>query len=292
VSSRLPAGWITVGSRSPFTVCSPNLRCRMALIMSFVDRDGSRHQPGASSPTRFDPSVPESRRGAIPLPARPQGHDSTPLTALESARTFSLAPSPLIQPATRHSWSEAIALLAVAVAGTVALVQLAYHVTTPQSEGNGGIIVRTEVVSLWMHPAHFDLAQHPAQLAACRSLDGYRRYAEQRGLEKAWYVITTKSFQINGHIEVISTITKPYEMIEPYYSEFLGILALAAGHPPQYASIDFMNAKVCVIPNRLLHANARTVLDELRMLEDIPQPQIPTNRVTSRSASRTLGAGP
>jgi len=106
-------------------------------------------------------------------------------------------------------------------------------------------------------------------------------------LEKAWYVITTKSFQINGHIEVISTITKPYEMIEPYYSEFLGILALAAGYPPQYASIDFTNAKVCVIPNRLLHANARTVLDELRMLEDVPQPQIPTKQQSpARGAAR------
>jgi hypothetical protein len=119
------------------------------------------------------------------------------------------------QPRTGRAWLGATGLLAVAAAGAVSLARLAYHVTTPGSEGNGGIIVRSEVVSLWLHPALFDLTQQPADVAACQSLDGFRRYAEQRGLQKAWYAITARSFQINGQIAVHSTIRRPYEMIEP-----------------------------------------------------------------------------
>jgi len=171
---------------------------------------------------------------------------------------------------TRAAWLETTGLLAAATAGTVGLVRLAYHVTTAHSSGNGGVVVYTEVISLWMHPALFELAQHPADIAERQSLDAFRRYAEQRRLEKAWYVITAKSFQTNGNIEVNSTIRRPYEMIEPYYPEFLGILAIAAANPPQNPSIDFTKAKVRVIPKHLLDADPRAVLDELRMLEELP----------------------
>ena len=170
----------------------------------------------------------------------------------------------------RRFWLRKAALLPVAIPGAIGLVRLAYQVTTPQTEGNGGIIVRSEVVSIWMHPAHFELAQHPSEAAACRSPQDYRRYVDERGLEKAWYVITANSFQINGETMVLSTIRWPYDMNEPYFSEFPAILAIAAGKPPTNPFTDFIKAKVRLIPSRLLHADPRAVIDELRMLEHLP----------------------
>ncbi len=141
------------------------------------------------------------------------------------------------------------------MAGAIGLIRLARHVMTAESPSNGGIVVRNEVISLWMHPALFDLAQRPCESAACRSREGFRRYAGARGLEKAWYVITAKGFQINGETMVVSTIRRPYDMSEPFYSEFPGILAIAAGKAPRDPMTDFTKAKVGIIPSRFLDAD-------------------------------------
>jgi hypothetical protein len=146
-------------------------------------------------------------------------------------------------------------------------MRLAYHVTTPQSEGNGGFIVHNELISLWLYPGLLELARRPEDRAACRSPEGFRRYARERGLEKAWYVFTAKSFQVNGGTMVTSTIRRPYDMNEAFYSEFPGVLAIAAGNPPYDPLIDFTKVKIGVIPRRFLDADPRAVLDELRMLE-------------------------
>ena len=180
------------------------------------------------------------------------------------------APRRTVDSPAHRSWPGKALLLAVAIAGAVGLVLLAYHVTTPESEGNGGIIVHSEVISLWMHPALFDLAQRPEDVAACRSLEGFRRYAEERGLQKAWYVLTVKGIQVDGGAAVMSMIRWPYELVEPSYAEFPDMLATAAGKPPRHPMTDFTKVKVRVIPTRFLDADPRAVLYELRMLEHSP----------------------
>jgi hypothetical protein len=157
-------------------------------------------------------------------------------------------------------------LLAIAVAGAVGLVRLASHLTTPGPEPDGAL-VRFEVVSLWIHPALVDLARNPSESAACGSIEGFRRYAEEKGLEKAWYVLTLKGILANGESVVYSTIRRPYELTEAYYAEFPTILALAAGEPRRYPLTDYSTAKVYIIPDRFLEADPRAVLGELRMLE-------------------------
>jgi hypothetical protein len=160
-------------------------------------------------------------------------------------------------------------LLAVAVTGAVGLVHMASHLTTPRPEPDGTIL-RFEAVSLWIHQALVELARSPSESAACGSLEGFRRYAEEKGLQKAWYVVTSKAILASGESEVSSTIRRPYEMIEPYYPEFPAILALAAGKPRRYPLTDYSTAKVYIIPDRFLEADPRQVLDELRRLEHLP----------------------
>jgi hypothetical protein len=202
--------------------------------------------------------------------SRLRRHDPARSPASESRQHQLAAPPPQNPPHTRRSWLERAGLLAFAGAGAVGLVRLADHVTTPQSEGNGGIIVRNELISLWFYPGLLELAQSPEDLAACRTLEGFRRYAEEHGLEKAWYVITSLAYQVNGETVVLTTIRRPYDLTEPFYPEFLGVLAIAAGKPPHNPLTDFSKDKVRVIPRRFLHADPRAVLDELRMLERRP----------------------
>jgi hypothetical protein len=165
-------------------------------------------------------------------------------------------------------------LLAIAVAGAVGLVRLASHLTTPGPEPDGALVRfdegQVEVVSLWIHPALVDLARSPSESAACGSIEGFRRYAEEKGLEKAWYVLTLKGILANGESVVYSTIRRPYEMNEACYAEFPTTMELAAGKPRRYPLTDYSTAKVYIIPDRFLEADPRAVLDELRMLERLP----------------------
>jgi hypothetical protein len=217
-----------------------------------------------------DSKPPDSEAPPILQRARPPRTDSAPSVASESPEQVSPTAPAHDLSRTRRSRPETVVLAAFAIAGAIALVRLAHHVTSPQSEGNGGIIVHTEVISLWMHPAFLDIANRPTDNAACRSLEGYRRYADERGLQKAWYVTTVKATQINGQTMILSTIRRPYEMIEPFYTEFTDTLATAAGTPPRHPMTDFTKLKVRVIPSRFLDADPRAVLDELRMMECRP----------------------
>jgi hypothetical protein len=99
--------------------------------------------------------------------------------------------------------------------------------------------MRNKVISRWILPALYVLAQRPSDSAACRWREGFRRYAVERGLEKAWYVITIEGFQIKSETMVYSMIRRPFDMTEPYYFEFPNILATAAGQPPGDPITDF-----------------------------------------------------
>jgi hypothetical protein len=231
--------------------------------MPFVNAKKGRSMKDSRGP---DAAPPE----ASPL-SRPCRHNLRLPPASESLQHHRPATPPAQNPPpTRRSWSERAGLLLVVVAGAVGLVRLADHVTTPRSEGNGGIIVRNELIRLWFYPGLLELAPCPKDFAACRTLEGYRRYAEERGPEKAWYVITSRGYQVNRETVVLTTIRRPYKLTEPFYPEFLGVLAIAAGKPPHNPLTDFSKVKSGVIPRRSLDADPRAVLDELRMLEDQP----------------------
>jgi hypothetical protein len=173
----------------------------------------------------------------------------------------------------RHSLAGGFMLLAVAIGGAIGLGRLAHHVATPATETNGGILVRSEVVSLWLHPALFDLAERPAEPAR-RSYQAFRRFAEERGIQRAWYVSTVKGFQINGQTILLTTICRPYEMDSSRFLDFSNVLDSVAGNPPGNLSINYATAKIGVIPDYLLAVDPRSALEELNLLEHLPDPEM------------------
>jgi hypothetical protein len=177
------------------------------------------------------------------------------------------------RPRARYAWTGSLGLAVVGFAGSIGLMRLAFHVTAAKPDMNDGIVVRQRVVGIWMHPALSDLAQSPLESAAGWSRDQFRRYAEARGLEKAWYLIVVEGTQKNGERVVIPVIRRPYEMLDPYYVEFPSVLAVAAGKRPSEDFLDFAAAEVGAIPDHLAGADPAAVIDELRMLQRRASPQ-------------------
>jgi hypothetical protein len=175
---------------------------------------------------------------------------------------------PQFRPSPRRcSLSELVLIAAVAAGGACGLVRLAYHVSSARPETNDGLIVRQHARSIWLHPVFLELARRPSELAECQSCEAYRRYADARHLQNAWYLITIKGVQINGEIVRLPFIRKPYEMSEHYFAEFLGVLAVADGKRPAEPFVYQATAKVNVIPPDLLDKEPRAVVDELRRLD-------------------------
>ena len=155
--------------------------------------------------------------------------------------------------------------------GALGLAFFSVHVTTPNPQPNGGIKMPYEVVSLWLHPALYDLANRPSESAAIQSQDAFQEYAERRGIRQAWYIVTLREFQANGKAVVTSSICRPYDMMPAYFFEFADIMAAASGHPPHYPNVDYSTAFVGVIPDRFLRTDPHQTLDELRKLEQQPK---------------------
>jgi hypothetical protein len=174
------------------------------------------------------------------------------------------------RPRARDAWTGSLGLAIVALAGSIGLARLAFHVTAAKRDTNDGVIMRQQVVSIWVHPSLFDLAQRPSDSAASWSRAQFRRYAEARGLERAWYLIVAEGIQTSGERVDIPLIRRPYEMLDPSYSELQSVLAVAAGKRPTDPFHDLAAADIRVIPDRLATADPRAVIDELRMLERLP----------------------
>jgi hypothetical protein len=165
---------------------------------------------------------------------------------------------------------ELVFLAAVAAGGACGLVRLGYHVTSAPQQNNDGLIMQQYARSIWLHPMFLELARRPSELAECQTRESYRRFADSRHLQNAWYLITIKGVQINGETVILPTIRRPYEMSEQYFPEFLGVLALADGKRPAGPFVYLATAKVNVIPPDLLDKEPRNVVDQLRRLDAAP----------------------
>jgi hypothetical protein len=164
-------------------------------------------------------------------------------------------------------------MLVTAILGIIGLWRLGISVTQPQIKPlDSGTIVRSECVSIWLHPALDDLAARLSESRELQSQEAMVRNAERPSLKNAWYIITLRSVQANGKFAVISIIRHPYGDLPQFTSDFPEVLATAAGTPPRTGGVDYSVALVGVIPDRLLSLDPRDALEELRSLERVPGP--------------------
>jgi hypothetical protein len=138
------------------------------------------------------------------------------------------------------------------------LTRFAYHVTrhahglADDDGADAGIVIRTEVLHLWLPQTLLEQAKHrPLQ-----------QFLERQGQDNLWYALTVRGHQHNGGFADITIVRRPCN--DPArLSELLDILATAGGNPPSDPKLDFSHASVHIIAEEMAHREPREVIAEL-----------------------------
>jgi hypothetical protein len=157
----------------------------------------------------------------------------------------------------------------VVSAFVMGLTCLAFHSAEPgrQDEDDnrlsGGIIVRSEVLLVWLPEPLSVLAKDQSLPPALRDHGELQRFLELEHQEDLWYALTIRSHQANGSLAEITFIRRPYTDSQ-FFPELLAVLATVAGNPPHDATVDFSTASVLVMPAGSWKRDPRRVIAELR----------------------------
>ncbi len=130
------------------------------------------------------------------------------------------------------------------VATVIGLTQLDALTPRPSPEPElsdppgSGLIVRSEVIHLWLPETLVYPARHELPALVARTRAGTREALDRRGQENLWYAITVRGHQVNHGTEDISFIRYPYRE-SANLQELMDVLATVAGNPPRHSSADY-----------------------------------------------------
>jgi hypothetical protein len=130
-----------------------------------------------------------------------------------------------------------------------------------------GIVLRTEVSTIWVSQAFLDLAQHEPAPLVFRSHEELETYMQRQELGDEWYALTYRGHQVNGETAKFTQVRRACEW-SGHFEEFRDVASSIAGKPPRDKGLDFSHAAVGVIPERLLKTNPREAVTELMIRPD------------------------
>jgi hypothetical protein len=146
-------------------------------------------------------------------------------------------------------------LIIVVVLVTTAFGLAQFDALAPRPSGalefsdppGSGVIVRSEVIHLWLPEILVDPARHEFSALVARTHQELKKAFERRGRENFWYAITIRGHQANHGAADISFIRYPYREPENL-QELMDVLAAVAGRPPRHPSADYSAAIVHIMP--------------------------------------------
>jgi hypothetical protein len=166
-------------------------------------------------------------------------------------------------------WVSRMFMVLVLAAGGLALTNFASDVDKKDQnladgdQPEAGIIVRSEVLHIWLPPALIELANRQPSSGVMRTHEDLKQFLERRGQEKVWYAMTTRGHQANGNSIDMPFVRQPYS--EPNsFPEFLHILAVATENSSDEATDEFSSALVHVLPEESVTFDFRNVMAELQ----------------------------
>ncbi len=166
--------------------------------------------------------------------------------------------------------------LAVMLAGILALGSMCAYVTPTQPTSarsalsSSGVPSRVEVSTIYLPPEFVALCKLPPGAAEIQSHDGLRVYLEDRGMEVAWYAITTQSFG-PGAATTLTSFCRPFDSPDRF-EQFLDVLATAAGDPPSYPGTDYSTARIVVMPDEIARSEPAEAMAKLPALRATSSP--------------------
>jgi hypothetical protein len=120
----------------------------------------------------------------------------------------------------------------------------------PSDAPGSGLIVRSEVIHLWLPESLVDLAQSEPPALVARTHQELIKAVERRGQQNLWYAITVRAYLANDRSEDMSFIRHPYRHLD-HLQELTDIVATVVGIPPRYPSADYSTAVVHIVPARM-----------------------------------------
>jgi hypothetical protein len=165
-----------------------------------------------------------------------------------------------------------------AVAAIIGLIWFARRITEPPPTYPPTMIVRSDVVTIWLHPELYKLVNRLAATSALCSYAVLHSYVATHGLEGTWGVIVMRQIQTHGLAVESSVIWQPDDNPN-IWPDPLTVLNAAAGKPPHHPLVDYSNLKVEIIPDRLLEADRREAAEQLRLLDPLVSGVRPGNGV-------------
>jgi hypothetical protein len=110
-----------------------------------------------------------------------------------------------------------------------------------------GLIVRSEVIGLWLPETLVAPAGHEFPALFAQSHQELKAVLERRGQENLWYAISVRTHLADQRVEDTSFIRYPYRQPE-YLAELMDVLTAVAGSPPDHPSADDSAAVVHIVP--------------------------------------------
>jgi hypothetical protein len=113
-----------------------------------------------------------------------------------------------------------------------------------------GLIVRSEVIHLWLPESLVDPARNESPSLVTRTHQELIKALDRRGQENLWYAITVRAYLANDRSEDMSFIRHPYRQLD-HLQELTDIVATVVGIPPRHPSADYSAAVVHIMPARM-----------------------------------------
>lgn len=166
------------------------------------------------------------------------------------------------------SWRDTFFSLIVIGGGVLGLILFSFKVARRDAESaasnfpGAGIVVRSELVHLWLPQTLLELARGDSRSSMVRTHADLRRWLESDGRKDLWYAITTRGYQVNGELREGTVIRWPYNDAT-HFAELLDTLATADESPPRSFGPDNAKPRIHILPEELLEHDPRAVMADL-----------------------------
>jgi hypothetical protein len=152
---------------------------------------------------------------------------------------------------------------ALAIVAPIVVLILAHpitqapHVVGPSREAldaeeppGSGIVLRTEITTIWIPRALRDMALRDARSPVERSPLELQACLKQNTWKPDWCALTYRGHQVKHGFAELTQI-RPLSEAANHIDELQAVMATAAGRPPPFGARDFSHARVKVIPDTM-----------------------------------------
>jgi hypothetical protein len=159
------------------------------------------------------------------------------------------------------SW---LATAAVMISSLGCLCLVGNHTAAPEQDSppGSGIVIRTELTSIWLPRRLYDLVEGQADRAGCASTDELRRLLEGIELDAGWYALNYRGYQVDGRVGEITQIRRVSEAAV-HLDELEAVMDAAAGRASRFESAGLTHARLEVIPDSLQDVDPREAITRL-----------------------------